>query len=68
MEELYDHRNDPNGWDNIAYKEGYQAIIEEHRKVLLDMLPELAWREGPPDGYTVDSAGNVHSNSYESWY
>jgi arylsulfatase A-like enzyme len=68
LEELYDHQRDPNEWDNIAYREGNQTIIEEHRKVLLDMLPELTWREGPPDGYTVDAAGNVRNNSYESWY
>jgi arylsulfatase A-like enzyme len=68
LEELYDHQRDPNEWDNIAYKEGNKSILEEHRKVLMDMLPELTWREGPPDGYTVDGEGNVRSDSYESWY
>ncbi len=68
LEELYDHENDPNEWDNIAYKKGNKQIIEKHRKVLLDMLPKLNWREGPPDGYSIDINGNVKSNSFESYY
>jgi arylsulfatase A-like enzyme len=68
LEELYDHENDPNEWDNIAYKEGNKKIIEEHRNVLLDMLPQLTWREGPPDGYSIDTDGNVRSDNFESYY
>ena len=60
LEELYDHENDPKEWDNIAYKKGNKRIIDEHRKVLLDMLPQLTWRAGPPDGYSIDTYGNVH--------
>ena len=45
-----------------------QRTIEEHRKVLLEMLPQMTWREGPPDGYTVDAEGNVRSNNFESYY
>jgi len=65
LEELYDHQNDPNEWDNIAYKEGNKGIIENHRKVLLDMLPQLTWREGPPDGYSIDEDGNVRNENYK---
>jgi len=68
LEELYDHENDPNEWDNIAYKKGNKQIIEDHRKVLLDMLPQLTWREGPPDGYSIDTDGNVRSDNFESYY
>lgn len=65
LEELYDHENDPNEWDNIAYKPGNEEIINDHRKVLLDLLPQLTWREGPPDGYSIDEDGNVHNENYK---
>lgn len=67
LEELYDHENDPNEWDNIAYKEGNKTIIEEHRKVLLDMLPDLTWKEGTPEGYSIDKEGNVKKDDFESF-
>jgi choline-sulfatase len=68
LEELYDHEIDPNEWDNIAYKEGNHEIIEAHRKVLLEMLPRLTWKEGPQDGYTIDGEGNVRSDAFTSYY
>jgi len=67
LEELYDHANDPNEWDNMAYKKANTQVIEEHRKVLLDMLPELTWKEGSPEGYSVDSNGLVKKNNFESF-
>lgn len=63
LEELYDHQTDPNEWDNVAYKKGNRKIIENHRKVLLEMLPELTWNKKAPDGYTVDKKGNVRRNN-----
>ena len=33
-EELYDHRTDPNEWNNLAGNSGYTAVIEDHRKFL----------------------------------
>lgn len=33
-EELYDHRNDPNEWYNLAGDEEYSEVIEEHRNWL----------------------------------
>jgi arylsulfatase A-like enzyme len=67
LEELYDHEIDPNEWDNIAYKAGNEGIIEEHRKVLLEMLPQLTWKESPPDGYTIDAEGNLRNDHFESY-
>ena len=66
LEELYDHENDPNEWENIAYKKENKRIIDEHRKVLLDMLPDLTWRPGNPDGYSIDTYGNVLCDDFES--
>lgn len=31
-EELYDMKADPNEWKNLAYTEGYQDVLEAHRK------------------------------------
>ncbi|MEX2569512.1 MAG: sulfatase [Cyclobacteriaceae bacterium] len=67
LEELYDHEHDPNEWDNIAYKKETMPIIEEHRNVLLEMLPQMVWKEGSPVGYSIDANGNVSSNSFESF-
>ena len=65
-EELYDRSQDPNEWDNIAYKTEKNGIIRDHRDVLLNMLPELTWKGGAPDGYSVDGDGNVRMDGYVS--
>ena len=67
LEELYDHENDQNEWNNIAYKEGNTQVIDDHRKALLDMLPQMLWKEGQPEGYTIDKDGNVKMNNFESF-
>jgi hypothetical protein len=67
LEELYDHKNDPNEWANIAYKEGNTQVIDDHRKVLLEMLPQMVWKEGQPVGYSIDNDGNVKKNNFESF-
>ena len=66
LEELYDHDTDPNEWNNTAYKKETKKIINEHRNVLLDMLPQLSWKEGNPDGYTIDADGNVRKDNFIS--
>ena len=64
LEELYDHETDPNEWNNIAYKNENKSIIDKHRMVLLNMLPQLSWKDGNPDGYTIDADGNVHKSDF----
>jgi choline-sulfatase len=64
FEELYDHETDPNEWDNSAYKKQNIKIIAEHRKVLLQMLPEMSWKEGTPNGYSIDADGNVRKDNF----
>lgn len=64
FEELYDHRTDPNEWNNSAYKKGNKKIITKHRKVLLQVLPEMLWNEGGPIGYTIDADGNVLKDNF----
>ena len=68
LEELYDLRSDPNEWNNIAYKKQNRLIIEDHRKSLLAILPQLLWKEGSPDGYSIDENGNVHKEDYVSTF
>ena len=66
LEELYDHETDPNEWDNAAYKQSNREIVDQHRKALLDMLPDLSWTAGSPDGYTIDANGNVRKDDFVS--
>ena len=68
LEELYDHRSDPKEWDNIAYKKQNKSIIREHRKTLLELLPDHKWKGGSPDGYTIDSDGNVRKDNFISTF
>jgi hypothetical protein len=66
LEELYDHKTDPNEWNNTAYKKENEKIIAEHRNVLLQILPQLVWKEGTPDGYLIDNDGNVRNANFIS--
>jgi arylsulfatase A-like enzyme len=64
LEELYDHDTDPNEWDNAAYRVAHRDVVAEHRDVLREMLPELTWEGGEPQGYTVDVEGNVRKDDF----
>jgi arylsulfatase A-like enzyme len=64
LEELYDHRTDPNEWENVAYKPENRQVIREHRRHLLEMLPEMVWRDGEPVGYTVNADGSVEKKNF----
>ncbi|MDH5603233.1 MAG: sulfatase-like hydrolase/transferase, partial [Cyclobacteriaceae bacterium] len=67
LEELYDHKMDPDEWYNCAYKKENKKIIKAHRKILSQMIPTLTWKEETPDGYTIDKDGNVHKTDYISF-
>jgi hypothetical protein len=54
-----------NEWDNIAYEKGNKGVIEEHRNVPQDMLTQLIWREGIPDGYSIGEDGNVRKDDFK---
>ncbi len=64
LEELYDHQDDPNEWNNIAYKEGNKNIIQQHREELLKLLTDITWKEGNPEGYTIGPDGTVSKTNY----
>ncbi len=64
LEELYDHQTDAQEWTNIAYRDQNRVIIESHRQVLLEMLPELSWSNELPEGYEVDAAGNITKTDF----
>ncbi len=63
LEELYDHRSDPEEWNNIAYRPENAEVIREHRGYLLDVVPDLVWT-GHPDGYQIDADGTVRKAGY----
>ncbi len=64
LEELYDHETDSNEWENVAYKKKNKNIINDHRNVLLEMLPHLSWKKSNPNGYSVDAHGNVSKDDF----
>ena len=64
LEELYNHQTDPNEWQNIAYKKENKKIVKSHRKILLEMLPELRWNSATPEGYQVDLNGNISFSNF----
>ena len=37
----------------------YKKTVKGHRKVLLEMIPDLKWKSENPKGYRVDSNGDV---------
>lgn len=55
LEELYDHRVDPNEWENIAYKKENKDIVLKHRNYLLRRVPSLKWTGETPKGYTISN-------------
>jgi len=61
LEELYDHRTDPNEWNNIAYRDENEQVVARHRKILRKKFPglDLTWTEGVPDGFEVTSDGAI---------
>ncbi len=63
FEELYDHQNDQNEWDNIAYKKENKNIIDLHRKALKDLLPDMTWSENEPIGFSIDQDGNIRKTA-----
>jgi len=66
LEELYDHGADPSEYDNIAYLESNQSIIERFRAELINRVEGLSLEEmaKSPKGYTIQN-GKVINNSYE---
>ncbi len=62
LEELYDHKTDPNEFENVAYREGNQDIIEQHRQKLLELMPDLEWTGEVPDGYELTKNGIRNTN------
>ena len=64
LEELYDHDVDPNEWTNIAYYPSSKTKLEDHRKVLLDFLPDLTWKESDPMGYSIRPNGTIIKNDF----
>lgn len=63
LEELYDHRSDPEEWNNSAYRPENAEIVREHRQYLLDVIPDLVW-SGQPKGYQIDADGTVRKTGY----
>lgn len=66
LEELYDHRDDPNEWHNIAYRDENDEVVERHREVLKGRVPGLSWDDGAPDGYEVTEEGRIRKIDYVS--
>jgi len=64
LEELYDHNNDPEEWNNIAYQPSSKTIVQEHRQYIKEKVPELNWSEKIPKAYKLDKEGNIENIEY----
>lgn len=64
LEELYDHQNDENEWDNIAYKPANHTTILDLRKRMIRVAPDLVWTNATPRGYTIRADGTVRKNDF----
>lgn len=58
-EELYDHKNDPREWRNLATDPAYRAVLEEHRK----WLPKP---DSPPAPNSADRILTYNSDTDEA--
>ena len=65
LEELYDHRTDPNEFDNLAYNNQYDAIIDLFRKELMERVDGLSMEKimELPKGYIIKD-GKVENLKY----
>ncbi len=59
LEELYDLKRDKHEWDNIAYQPNQKSVIKEHRKYLLNRVPDLEWTNTIPSGYKLLDNGRI---------
>ena len=50
--------------DYCFYKKENKEVIGEHREVLLQLLPNLYWKDGDPVGYSIDHTGKVHNTNF----
>jgi len=59
LEELYDHDEDENEWNNIAYKPGNKKVLMQQRELLLQQVPNLSWGPSVPGGYKLLEDGSI---------
>lgn len=64
LEELYDHKNDPQEFHNIAYKKEQKQIVKQHREALAKKVAMLQWSEKAPKGYTIQKDGSIRKNDF----
>lgn len=64
LEELYDHQSDPNEWDNVAYRDEHDEVVQRHRQLLRERVPGLSWDEGAPAGYEVTEEGRIRKTGF----
>lgn len=67
LEELYDHKNDQNEFDNLAYDEQYSEVVESFRNELMTRVEGLSLEEikKMPEGYVI-SGGRIENTNFIS--
>jgi len=55
LEELYDHRSDPNEFINLAYDPGYRKVVKEFRREMAERVERVSMEmmEQDPVGYDI---------------
>lgn len=64
LEELYDRRNDPGEWENVAYREEFADVVREHREILQSKIPSLTLDTEHPEGYEIGEDGSIRYNDF----
>jgi arylsulfatase A-like enzyme len=67
LEELYDHDNDPNEYNNIAYKRTSKKVINNFRSELISRVEGLTLNDikKTPAGYTIKN-GKIESTDFKT--
>jgi arylsulfatase A-like enzyme len=64
LEELYDHLQDPDEWENIAYQSDRAPLVRNMRNLLSIQVPNLTWNNTIPSGYQLLENGSVRKLNY----
>lgn len=64
LEELYNLKDDPHEWHNLAYRPERASAVAQHRRILEKRVPGLTPPPDEPAGYEVRADGTVRRRGF----